>query len=98
MTGGRVPLSVSALEVEEVRSGAERMSPEGQAQRAVGRESQQEMTCAADHAAGDAEIATPQGHHPIANGQAEATVPIENEEVAGQDLEGEVGGVGGEAI
>src|SRR6266498_1456997 len=73
------------------------MSGEGHAQRAVDGKPQQEASSVSDHAAGDAEVASPEGHHPVANGQAKAAVTVEDEKIAGEDLEGEVGGVRSEA-
>src|SRR5229473_527509 len=73
------------------------MGCERDAQRAVDGKPQQEASSVADHAASDAEVASPEGHHPVANGQAKSAVTVEDENVSGEDLEGEVGGVGSEA-
>src|SRR5262245_45605760 len=85
----------SAQKIEGGRSRTERT--QSQAQRTIEGESQEDPARPADHASSDAEIAAPEGHQAIANGQTPTTVAIENEEIASQDLEGEIGGIGREA-
>ena len=65
-------------------------------QRAVAGELEDEAPCMGDDASRDQQKSSAQGGDAEAGAQSKAPVAVEDQEVPGQDFDGEVGGVGGE--